>query len=147
MKKPHLLTALVLVAVSFSPAGALAQNLYVVSNTPSNTLDLTSDTNSYVETYIGFAAGSDSNSLTVANPGTLLTNSNDLYVGNEGSGNSLTITDGGAVNNLLGRIGSAATSSNNSVLVTGSGSLWTTRVVLYVGESGSGTAYSIVFPL
>jgi len=138
MKKSHLFLSALFVAVSFWPDASRAQNLYVGSNTPSNTLDLTSGTTSYVQTYIGFSAGSDSNALTVANPGTLLTNSNDLYVGNEGSGNSLTISNGGAVNNLLGRVGSAATSSNNSVLVTDTGSLWTTSDDTFIGEAGSG---------
>ena len=85
---------------------ARAQDLYVGSNTPSNTLDLTNGTNSFVDTYIGFQLGADSNTLNVLNPGTLLTNSGDLFVGYEGSGNSVVISNGGTV-----AVGSITTSA------------------------------------
>jgi T5SS/PEP-CTERM-associated repeat protein/autotransporter-associated beta strand protein len=55
----------------------------------------------------------------------------DLLVGVFGSGNSLTIANGGTVVSGVGIIGYA--SSNNSVLVTGADSLWTNSSELYVG--------------
>ena len=66
-----------------------------------------------------------------------------LYVGNEGSGSSLVISHGGTVANGRGYIGFTNASSNNSVLVTGSNSLWTNNNSLYVGYRGSGNSMVI----
>jgi autotransporter-associated beta strand protein/T5SS/PEP-CTERM-associated repeat protein len=60
-------------------------------------------------------------------------------VGFNGAGNSLTISNGGKVENTTGTIGSSSTSSNNSVLVTGTNSLWTNSSTLGVGNAGGGT--------
>jgi T5SS/PEP-CTERM-associated repeat protein/autotransporter-associated beta strand protein len=60
-------------------------------------------------------------------------------VGLNGAGNSLTISNGGKVENTTGTIGSSSTSSNNSVLVTGTNSLWTNSSTLGVGNAGGGT--------
>ena len=88
---------------------------------------------------IGDLATASNNSVLVTGVGSLLTNSADLYVGNAGSGNSLVISNGGRVASGDGIIGNFADSSNNSVLVTGSGSTWSNSESLTVGVSGSGT--------
>ena len=70
-----------------------------------------------------------------------------MTVGNNGSSNSLTISNGGTVANIVGSIG--AYSSNNSVLVTGTNSitgtnsLWTNSGALIVGAYGSGNTLVI----
>ncbi|MGA1129991.1 MAG: hypothetical protein ACO3XN_07995, partial [Chthoniobacterales bacterium] len=115
---------------------ARAQDLYVGSNTPSNTLDLTNGTNTYAYIYIGYLSGSYSNTLNVNNAGTLL-NSSYLFVGYYGTG-TLNVEAGGVVSNTGGVIGNA-TNSTGVATVTGSGSQWNNSSSLYVGYSGTGT--------
>jgi fibronectin-binding autotransporter adhesin len=115
------------------------QNLYVGSNSPSNTLNISvGGSNSYANTYVGFLQGSSDNSLTVRNPGATLTNSGTLTVGDGGGGNRLVVSDGALVRNTGGFIGSQASASSNSALVTGAGSLWSNSGDLHVGSSGAG---------
>ncbi|MCF7848392.1 MAG: autotransporter domain-containing protein [Kiritimatiellales bacterium] len=57
-------------------------------------------------------------------------------VGHQGSGNLLSITDGGRVESSVGHIGYGETASGNSVLVSGEGSVWNSGN-LNVGYNGS----------
>ena len=91
------------------------------------------------DAYIGFAAASSNNSALVTGAGSLWTSVDQLTIGNQGSGNMLTISNGGQVSSYLGVIGNIAASSNNSALVTGAGSLWTNGLQLMIGNSGSGS--------
>ena len=85
----------------------------------------------------------DYNSVLVSGPGSLL-NANGaafangyLELGVYGHDNSMVISNGGLVNvNAYGYIGIVGTASNNSVLVTGSGSQWTNAGLLYIGYGG-----------
>ena len=92
---------------------------------------------------LGFNAASSNNSVLVTGTGSSWSNSGDLLVGVSGSGNSMVITNGGTVANgqvnYGGVIGWGASSSNNSVLVTGAGSTWSNSGALTIGSSGSGT--------
>ena len=119
---------------------AHAQDLYVGSNTPNNTTNFFLGTNSYENTYVGNDDGSTNNLLTIGNTGTLLTNLGELYVGKYGSSNSMVISSGASVVNSDGYIG--ANSSNNSVLVTGTGSAWTNSYDLYIHASGNSLVIS-----
>jgi len=101
---PALCVALGL-GVLFTAFARAQTDLYVGSNTPANTLDLTNGTNAYTNTYVGYTVEASNNTLAVANAGTLLTNTNNLYVGYAGSGNSMTVADGGVVANRQGYIG------------------------------------------
>jgi T5SS/PEP-CTERM-associated repeat protein/autotransporter-associated beta strand protein len=87
---------------------------------------------------VGFNPGSSDNRLLVTGVGSSLVVSNELRVsGDANTGNSMTIADGGSVSNVNGYVGSySPDSSNNSVLVTGTSSLWTNSGDLYVGEDG-----------
>ena len=124
---------------------ASAQNLYVGSNTSGNITNFTSGTNSYSNTYVGYTSDATNNLLTVSGAGTVLTNTNYLFVGYAGSGNRLIISNGGQVNSGMGRLGRWSTSSNNSVLVTGTNSRWTLQNYLQVGnDDGEGDANSLV---
>jgi len=125
-------------ALLFTPLARAQTDLYVGSNTPANTLDLTNGTNAYANTYVGFTADASNNALGVANAGTLLTNTSELFVGRQGSGNTMTVADGAVVAAVTSYMGSWAVSSNNSVLVTGTNSMWQNSSVLHVGYSGNG---------
>jgi T5SS/PEP-CTERM-associated repeat protein/autotransporter-associated beta strand protein len=85
--------------------------------------------------YIGYV--SSGNKAVVTGAGSLWTNSKAFFVGNQGNGNSLVVSNGGALISGAGRgasyVGEA--SSNNTVLVTGTGSLWQNNDNLYIGTS------------
>jgi T5SS/PEP-CTERM-associated repeat protein len=92
-----------------------------------------------VDSKIGDLATASNNSVLVTGPSSIWTNSGTLYVGNYGSGNSLVISNGGRVNSSVADIGFAATSTGNSVLITGTGSTWSNSGNLTIGDAGSGT--------
>ncbi|HUJ10124.1 MAG TPA: hypothetical protein VL171_08870 [Verrucomicrobiae bacterium] len=81
--------------------------------------------------YVGEWYTSSNNSVLVADSGSVWSNHNDLYVGEFGSSNTLLIADGGLVNDVNGFVGYSS-SSNNVVVVTGSGSVWSNRGTLYL---------------
>ena len=90
---------------------------------------------------IGLNIDSSNNSVVIAGAGSTWKGSGDLQIGSSGSGNSLVISNGATVGNgqvsYGGVIGLGATSSNNSVLVTGSGSTWSNSGNLQIGYDGS----------
>jgi T5SS/PEP-CTERM-associated repeat protein/autotransporter-associated beta strand protein len=100
---------------------------------------------------IGNQTNANGNSMLVAGAGSALTNNRGgVYIGNRGSGNSLVISNGGSVVqspvdgiNVYGYIGSDAASSNNSVLVTGSGSSWSIANDLTLGDAGTGNSLTV----
>ena len=138
MTRPLTFCAALCAALLFTPLVRAQTDLYVGSNTPANTLDLTNGTNAYANTYVGFTVDASNNALGVYNAGTLLTNTSDLFVGDRGSGNAMTVADGAVVAAVTSYMGSWAVSSNNSVLVTGTNSMWQNSSVLHVGYSGNG---------
>ena len=100
---------------------------------------------------IGMNADSLNNSALITgtnangSPSTLTTTM-DLFVGSDGSGNNLTISNGATVGsyylqNFGTVIGFNGDSSNNSVVVTGSNSTWL-NMQLIIGENGTGTSAS-----
>jgi M6 family metalloprotease-like protein len=93
--------------------------------------------------HVGFASVSTNNAVLVTGGGSLWSNANDLFVGNGGSGNRLVIESNAIVRNAIGRVGELVGSSNNSVLVTGVGSLWSNALDLIVGNGGSGNSLTI----
>ena len=96
---------------------------------------------------IGYSAGANSNSALVTGSDSRWTSSGDLFVGFNGSGNSMVISNGGSISNAQvnygGVLGASAASSNNSVSVTGSGSAWNSSGDLVVGASGSGNSMTV----
>ena len=96
---------------------------------------------------IGFEAGSTGNNIVVTGSGSSWTNGGDLLVGVSGSGNNMTISAGGNVSSgqvdYGGVIGFNAASSNNNIVVTGTGSSWSNSGDLLVGVSGSGNNMTI----
>jgi T5SS/PEP-CTERM-associated repeat protein len=93
---------------------------------------------------LGVQGISVNNSVLVTDPGSIWSNLDDVYVGTEGSGNSLVISNGGrVVSGPLGQrvdaVGQRTSSSNNSVVVTGAGSVWDETVnSLTFGDYGRG---------
>ncbi|MEE9367536.1 MAG: autotransporter domain-containing protein [Pontiella sp.] len=65
---------------------------------------------------------------------------NDLYIGGTNGSGTLSILDGGLVENISAFIGST---NGSTVKVSGAGSLWTVSSNLTVGMVGSGNALSI----
>ena len=98
-------------------------------------------------TKIGGYVSSTGNAVTVTGAGSQLNNTHDLLVGYGGNDNSLTLSAGATATNENGFIGyrfdENSSSNNNSVSVTGTGSLWTNTGVLYVGEYGTGNSLAL----
>jgi T5SS/PEP-CTERM-associated repeat protein len=102
-------------------------------------------------TFLGYNVSSSNNTVLVSDTSSLLSNASNLYVGYSGARNSLIISNGGQVICNAGPLlfnygcfmGHNSSSTNNKVLVTGPGSLWSTRLNLYVGYSGGGNSLVI----
>ncbi|MGA2603464.1 MAG: hypothetical protein ABSG14_04480 [Verrucomicrobiia bacterium] len=95
--------------------------------------------------YLGYYYSSSNNLALVTGPGSVWT-AGGMCVGNYGSGNQLIITNGGQVVDGLAYLGygdNVYHSSNNVVLVTGSGSVWSNSGNLYVGNYGSSNQLTI----
>ncbi len=89
------------------------------------------------------ALDSRENVAVVTGAGSIWENRLELFVGLQGSGNQLLVSDGGTVASISGTIGygdslDPSFGNNNLALVTGAGSLWTNSGHLYVGDFGSG---------
>lgn len=93
--------------------------------------------NNRYSAYIGHWSTASTNALTVSGTSSVMSNGLNTYVGYEGSGNSMVISDGGKVESLGGYIGYASGADGNIVDVTGLGSVWTNRGDLSVGWYGA----------
>ena len=94
--------------------------------------------------YTGESAGSigylsSGNSVLVTGSNSLWYSYGDIQVGYFGSSNTLAIGAGGEVDAINSTIGTLNTSSNNSVTISGTNSLWDSSGILTVGGYGSGT--------
>ena len=89
---------------------------------------------------VGFRTTSGNNLVLVDGVGSVWSNAFNLYIGWGGSGNQLLVTNGGAVFSSWAYVGQspASAASNNTVLISGPGSVWSNANSLYVGWSGSG---------
>ena len=96
---------------------------------------------------IGDLSGASNNTAIVTDPHSAWTNYQGLAVGSQGAGNNLVVSNGGAV--VVGYPGaiavgySVAGSSNNSVTVTGTGSILTNNSDLYLGYRGRNNRMTI----
>ena len=89
---------------------------------------------------VGVTANAFGNSVLLTGPGTTWSNVNSFALGERGSGNSLTVSDGAVIiANGFSISRFAAGATNNTVLVTGAGSTMNgTNASILIGESGSG---------
>ena len=106
--------------------------------------------------YVGYRSTSAHNSVVISGSGASWTDTGALYVGNEGSYNTVLITNGadlstGGTSGTQSYIGygSSATGcasygSHNSVSVSGPGSTWTSTGPIYVGNFGSSNNLTVV---
>ena len=136
--------------VQISGTGSVWQcsgDIYVGLSGSSN--NLTISDGATVDNYfsrIGHEPEADGNSVLVTGNGSAFTNQVLLIIGNDGADNHLTVSDGGKVLSLLygATIGEGTGSSNNSVIVTGTGSIWDNNDNISIGGSGSGNSLSIL---
>lgn len=88
--------------------------------------------------FVGYNSSATNNTVLVTGDGSLLYTPS-LFVGRYGKNNLLTISDGGQVgvteSSFIGRYAGA---DNNTVLVTGSGTVWSTALSLSVGQRSAG---------
>jgi T5SS/PEP-CTERM-associated repeat protein len=128
-------------------ASGSALNMALGYNSSSNSLLITNGGSLNVNgsTAIGDNASSTRNIALVngAGGGATWTNGSGLYVGYNGASNSLIVTNGGSVQNGLFVEGFNSTSSNNSVVVTGSNSVLASSTDFYVGQGGTGNTLVI----
>ncbi len=115
---------------SFTVGSEGASNLLVVAN-GGQVLSATGR--------IGRLSTSDGNRATVTGEGSKWDNSGDLFVGDEGLGNQLLVSDAGQVENQTGYIGYASGADSNAVVVSGDGSVWQNHEGLYLGGHHDGT--------
>ena len=93
---------------------------------------------------VGNLVGANNNNALVTGSGSLWTANGSLWVGNAGGDNSLKISDGGTVKcGSSLNIGLAATANNNSLLVTGSGSILDVNSVIFMGMVGPSNSLTI----
>jgi len=128
---------------SVSIAEALA-SLLVGNNASGQSTNLTTGTYNFYNIEVGCNVGDSNNGISVTRSGTVLKAVNNLIVGQNGSANSLTISNGGTVLNTgPGVIGLNSTAIGNSALVTGAGSTWSNVSSLLIGDSGSGNSLAV----
>ncbi|MBX9743137.1 MAG: hypothetical protein K2W99_06340 [Chthoniobacterales bacterium] len=89
--------------------------------------------------YVGYLATSSNNSVIINGANSLWINSGNLYLGYQGPGNTITITNGGQVVDGNGYVGYGSNSYNNAVFV-GPNSIWSNSGNLYIGTTNNTTA-------
>ena len=133
--------------VVVASAGSTWSNagIFVLGNAgSSNTLGISNGaTLTSRDSVVGAQASSSNNVVEVTGAGLRWSNTAGLVVGGSGSDNHLTISNGAIVAADRSFLGAQASSSNNSALVTGAGSSWTTAQLFYVGNDGSGNRLEI----
>lgn len=115
----------------------MGNNLYVGSNGAFNRMVVSNgaflNNNSG---FLGNGASSSNNFALITGSGSLWTNRSDLRVGFFGRDNQMIVSNGARVVSFGGELGSQPGSSNNLVVVTGSGSVWTNVLGGWVSVGG-----------
>jgi T5SS/PEP-CTERM-associated repeat protein len=122
-------------STKWTNSGELTIGYFGSSNTLSISAgaDVTS-TNGYIGCgYSQIASYGCGNGVTITGKGSTWTNSGNLKVGDYGSNNALSISDGAVVSNINGCIGGQTTGNSNSVAITGAGSTWINSGSLTIG--------------
>jgi T5SS/PEP-CTERM-associated repeat protein len=88
--------------------------------------------------YVGYQTGASNNNAQVSGTHSIWNCTYTVCLGYSSSGNRLMISNGGeVVNGSDGTVGYQSSSSNNSVVITDSGSVWSNLSSLHVGSIGS----------
>ena len=95
-----------------------------------------------LETFMGFSVSSTSNSLLVTGTGSEWTGTN-LFCGNNGGGNSISILNGGMLIDPVAYVGYLSSATKNSVIVAGTGSVWQATDLFYIGYLAGGNSLVI----
>lgn len=95
-------------------------------------------TNTSGSTIIGNNALAKTNSVVVTGSGSLWQTASGFYVGNGGPASELDILNGGTVFDTVGYLGQLTSSSNNLVVISGSGSVWSNSSGVLMGNSSPG---------
>lgn len=93
--------------------------------------------------YIGRDAAAANNTVILTGAGSRWNNTNDFIVGYSGSVNQITLAAASRLSSSNGIVGCNAGSTNNTVLVTGSSTLWENAANLTVGEAGAGNRLAV----
>jgi T5SS/PEP-CTERM-associated repeat protein len=100
-----------------------------------------------IAAFVGNTSASSNNSVLVTDPGSVWSNHASLFFGAAGPGNSLVISNGGWVIGFSPSeafvVGDGPGSSNNRVLVTGSGSVWSNAGDITIGLYGVSNSMTI----
>jgi T5SS/PEP-CTERM-associated repeat protein len=112
--------------------------LYVGLGGQNNSLNIADGATLYssYEAYVGDSTSSSNNVVIVSDPGSTWYNSGPLTLGYNGSGNSLILSNGGRAISLMTRVGQNR-STNNTVLVTGVGSVWSNTGPVHIDSYGN----------
>lgn len=128
--------------LSVANGGKAAANvLYIGNSGNNNSLTVSSSGRVEVATtaVIGNNAGGHTSSALITGTGSVLTAGANLTIGSSSRGNELTVSNGGFARGVDVYIGNSLTgASNNTVRVTGAGSLLTNSGTLYIGYAGAG---------
>jgi len=119
----------------------------IVGNTGPNTTLIVTNGGSVTSgsTGLGGNLSSTNNLVAVSGAGSRMTTlggGSVFRIGDGSAFNRLLISEGGAVTDGYGVVGYPVGASNNSVLVTGSGSAWTNGV-LFIGEGGTSNSVTV----
>jgi T5SS/PEP-CTERM-associated repeat protein len=121
--------------------------LYAGDETSDNSLTLTNGASATASgiVYVGSQSGSTGNSLNIYGSNSVLTANNKLFIGNNGSDNSLTVSDEGEVSVALDlKLGVGAASDNNSAMVGTNATLTVGKDVI-VGVKGSDNEFNVYY--
>ena len=117
---------------------------YIGYNGSGNALTVSNGgTFSSVSLRAGNASNSINNTITITGAGSQWKGTSDNYLGYGGGGNSLNIVNGGTYNAGWLVAGNQASSSSNSITVSGAGSLLTNGWGVNVGLYGSGNTMTV----
>lgn len=132
-------------ALVTGPGSSFSVNCYIYIQSHDNTFTVANgaavtDKNCY----ISYDAGSSNNAVLITGANSSWQNSYSVFVGYDGGGGNLTISNGATMSYITtvwtpthySVLGDASTSSNNCALVTGNGSLWDCSGDMYVGVNG-----------
>ncbi len=118
-------------------------DLYIGSNAPGASLLVTNGAtlgNSFG--FLGYNLSASNSAVTVSGGNSKWNCLNSLYAGFSGAANTLLIANGGNVTGNFGLVGNNATSSNNTVTVSGPNTSWKSSSSLKFGNSG---AFNLLF--
>ena len=115
----------------------ISSNLYVGSNGAFNGLVVSNQARLHDRSAVIGVSGSN-NAAMITGVGTIWSNTFDLIIGDAGVGNQMVISGGAFVTCSNATLGNKIASSNNTILVTGPGSVWSNRGGLFLSQTGKG---------